>query len=173
MKVLLVLAVLALLLLPVLLPIGVLLVGFFVGARREDEHFRDLDRREAAAADVLVTNLKSYPGAQTGSGLPPRLITGEVTIGSDAMKNWLSRWRKLFGGEMQSYVSMQTRARREARLRVIEQARAAGYNAVCNLRFNGVDIGGAADVSQQARRAAIVSVIASGTAYTWGSPESR
>lgn len=172
MNVVLILAALAFLLLPLLIPAVVLLVGFFVGAHREREHFLDLDRREAAAADVLVTNLKGYPGATPGGGLPPpRLIVGEVTIGSDAMKNWLSKWRKLFGGEMHSYVAMQTRARREARLRVIEQAKAAGYNAVCNLRFDGVDVSGAAHSAQGTRRAATVAVIASGTAYTWSQPQ--
>jgi len=91
-----------------------------------------------------------------------------VTIASDAMKNWLARWRKLFGGEIRSYETLQRRARREACLRVVEQARAAGYNAVCNLRLDGVDVAGAATSPQAGKQAAIVSVIASGTAYCWG-----
>lgn len=161
--------VLFLVLLPFLIPTAVLLVGFVVGARRERRHFEELDRREAAAAGFLVTSLKTYPGAIPGA-LPPRLVTGEVAIGSDAMKNWLAKWRKLFGGEIHSYETLQRRARREACLRVIEQARAEGYNAVCNLRIEGVDIAGAVTSPQAGRKPAIVCVLASGTAYQWGQP---
>ena len=110
MNVVLILAALAFLLLPLLIPAAVLLVGFFVGAHREQEHFLDLDRREAAAADVLVTNLKDYPGVTPGGGLPPPRLMWAVTIGGDAMRSWLSKWRKLFGGRC-GFVAMQTRAR--------------------------------------------------------------
>lgn len=153
-------------LLPMIVSLGILLVGLVVGSSREQEHFRDLDRREAASGDILLTNLKTFPGAVSGA-LPPQLVTGEVTIASDAMKNWLARWRKLFGGEIRSYESLQRRARREACLRLVEQARRAGYNAVGNLRLDGVDIAGAATTPKAGKQAAIVSVIASGTAYCW------
>jgi uncharacterized protein YbjQ (UPF0145 family) len=105
------------------------------------------------------------------SALPPRLFTGEVTIGSDAMKNWLAKWRKFFGGEIRSYETLQRRARREACLRVVEQARSEGYNALCNLRIDGADIVGAASNPRRRKQAAIVSVLASGTAYCWGQPQ--
>jgi uncharacterized protein YbjQ (UPF0145 family) len=160
---------LALFCLPLVVPVVVLLVGFLIGSSREREHFADLDRREAVAAGVLVTNLKTFPGA-VPSALPPRLVAGEVTIASDAMKNWLSKWRKFFGGEMHSYETLQRRARREACLRLVEKARAEGYNAICNLRIEGVDIAGAATRPSGGKQPAIVSVIASGTAYCWGQP---
>lgn len=160
---------LLMLLAPLLMLLWGLLVffcGWFLGHRHEQDHRRDLDRREAAAAGVLVTSLKTFPGACPGAA-QPQLVTGEVVIGSDTMKNWLARWQGFFGGEMKGYASMQSRARREARLRVIEQALAAGHNAVGNLRLEGADILGATHAPRGKRRAAAVAVLASGTAYTW------
>ena len=68
------------------------------------------------------------------------------------------RWRNFFGGEMKAYVKLIERARREALLRVVEQARQMGYNAICNLRLQTADIGGS-------RRFPMGSIMASATAY--------
>ena len=40
----------------------------------------------------------------------------------DYLKNFLSRIRNIFGGEMKSYRTLMVRARREALLRIVEQA---------------------------------------------------
>ena len=59
------------------------------------------------------------------------------------------------------------RARREATLRMLESAKAQGYNAVCNVRFGGMDIGGNTSAGgKKANQMAIVAV--SGTAYCRG-----
>ncbi|NLF19677.1 MAG: YbjQ family protein [Lentisphaerae bacterium] len=147
-------------------PILILLIGWAIGRRREQAHLVELDRREAAMAGVLVSSLGSLPGLTAAA--EPRLVVAEVVIASDAMKSWLSGWQNLFGGEMKSYVALQSRARREVRLRLIEQAVAAGCNAVGNIRLEGVDIMGAALAGRGNRKAAAaVALVASGTAYTF------
>ena len=116
-------------------------LGFFVGGAAEKSHFRRLESREQDTSDFFVTQLKTFPGIASG-GQPPQVFFGEAVIASDYLKNFLGSLRNLFGGEMGVYQRLLERSRREATLRVIEQARAAGYNAVCNVRVETADIGG-------------------------------
>ncbi|HMP06524.1 MAG TPA: heavy metal-binding domain-containing protein [Lacipirellulaceae bacterium] len=136
-------------------------LGFFVGGTIERRHFRQLDEREAGHRDFLVTQLKSFPGAVAGPA-PPVMICGEAVISSDYLKSFLGNIRKIFGGEMRSYRSLMVRARREALLRIIEEARSQGYNAVCNVRYESSDIGGGAT---RRNRAVMSTILATATAY--------
>jgi uncharacterized protein YbjQ (UPF0145 family) len=71
---------------------------------------------------------------------------------------------KMFVGEVRSFETLQTRARREAVLRLMEQAHAEGYNAIANLRLESADIGGNV-ITNRKSRMIVTSMIASGTAY--------
>lgn len=136
--------------------------GLIVGRTVEKRHFSDIKKREAENKDVLVTQMKSFP-ALDPNGKPPNMIMTEVVIGSDYLKSWLSAWRNLFGGEMKSFSLLQERAKREALLRIIDQAKAQGYNAVCNVRFSGADVGG--NTSGRKNKIHFAAIIGTGTAY--------
>ncbi|MEM6330001.1 MAG: heavy metal-binding domain-containing protein [Planctomycetota bacterium] len=141
-------------------------LGFFVGGYVESRHFKRLDAREAEAEGFLVTQLKSIPGgagsAAASTRLPPQIFMAEAVIASDYLKTFLSGVRKFFGGEMRSYQTLLERARREALMRIVEQARDAGYDAAYNLRYETADIGGA---TSKQRRVVTVAVLATATAY--------
>ena len=143
------------------IPGVLLLVGLIVGRARERSHLRSLERRERDLADMLVTDIKTFPGGLDASR-GAALVMGEAVIATDYLKTFLASLRKLVGGELHSYESLMTRARREAILRMLDDARRQGYNAVCNLRLDCADIGGMTG----ARGAAMVEVFATGTAYT-------
>lgn len=149
------------------LTLFLLCIGLFVGGAIERRHFRSLDEREAANADFLITQLKSYPGAVAGSN-PPAMLCGEAVISSDYLKTFLASVRKIFGGEMKSYQSLLVRARREALQRVVQQARSMGYNAICNVRYDSTDIGGG---SKHKNKAVMVTILASATAYHYRQPQ--
>jgi uncharacterized protein YbjQ (UPF0145 family) len=89
------------------------------------------------------------------------MIVGESVIATDYLKTFLAGLRKIFGGELRSYQSLLVRARREALQRVVEEARRSGYNAICNVRLDGADVGG----NSKRRRVAMVCILASATAY--------
>ena len=93
-------------------------------------------------------------------------MIGEVVIATDYLKSFQATIRKIFGGRLGSYQTLLDRARREALLRVIEQAQDQGYNAVCNVRLETADVGG--NTSQ--RRVAMVGILGSGTAYQAAPP---
>ncbi len=136
--------------------------GLIIGRTVEKQHFRKLEEREAAMSDMLVTQIKSFPNA-VASGQPPNLVLAEVVIGSDYLKSFLAKWRNLFGGEIKSYQTLQERGKREVILRLAENARAQGYNAICNVRISPADVGGNTTASK--KQMPMSAVIATATAY--------
>lgn len=137
-----------------------LLVTWITGRTVERRHFRELSRRERENS-VLLTDLENFPfaGRQTRE---PALVVAQVVLGADYLKSFIAGLKKIAGGEMRSYASVVERARREAILRLREEARSLGYDAVCNVRIESADIGGATT----RKRSAMVCAIASGTAYS-------
>lgn len=120
-------------LLQLLIPVGAVGAGYFWGRRNEREHLRELERREAASQDVMVFATR-YPPVDVGP-LDPVLVSACVVVGADAFKMLVAGLRKLVGGNFGAYERLLVRARREAVLRVKDQARAAGCQMVFNLRI--------------------------------------
>ncbi|MFK7819654.1 MAG: YbjQ family protein [Planctomycetaceae bacterium] len=139
-------------------PIILFSLGYFIGGRTERRHFTELDEREQRS-NVVVSQVKSFPFAEP-SDLPPQIIVTEVVIGSDYLKTFLAGFRNFFGGEVKSFQTLLTRSRREALLRLTEQAEAQGYNAICNVRFDTATIGGNGQ-----KKVHMSAVLASATAY--------
>lgn len=135
-----------------------LILGFTVGRMRERAHIASLERRERENADILVSNLRTPTNPERIERVG--LVCGEMVVATDYFKTFVSGYRKLFGGEMRSYESLATRARREAVLRMVEQARQAGATEVWNVRVETANIGG---IQQQAG-AVMCEVFAYGTA---------
>lgn len=124
-------------LLVVVLPLVLVVTFALVGQAREQRHIADLDVREAALAHVVVTDLRSA-GDDARSGA---LVAGAAVVASDWGKQFVAQFRKLVGGEIRSYQSLLSRARREARLRMIEEALALGSTEVHNVRYETSTIG--------------------------------
>lgn len=123
----------------VAITLGFILLGYFVGRSRERRHLEDLDRREAAAAGVTVVDVKQVPpGFSVGDG---RLVMGEVVIATDYFKSVMAMLRNIVGGEVKTYQTLLSRARREAKLRMIEEAQALGADLILNVRFEWSDVG--------------------------------
>jgi uncharacterized protein YbjQ (UPF0145 family) len=137
-----------------------IIVGLISGSLTERRHLVRLGQRELLVSYMVVTQLRSFPAAVIGN-TPPTLLIGEAVIATDYFKSFLASIRKWFGGELRSYQSLLSRARREATLRVLEDARRQGYNAVCNLRYETADVGG----NSTDRKVVTVAILASGTAY--------
>ena len=113
--------------------VGVLIaLGFFAGRYNERRHRRSLLRREAAGGP-LVTNLKALPGG--GDAAESFLVTGGVVIASDYFKTFGASLKTLVGGRLGTLESLLERGRREATLRLREQAAGRGADVVLNVRF--------------------------------------
>jgi uncharacterized protein YbjQ (UPF0145 family) len=138
--------------------------GVLIGRNVEKSHIKRLDADDELHRDFLITQLKSFP-MQSGDGPAPTLVVSEAVIASDYLKSWLASWlaswRNIFGGEVRSFQKLQSRAKREALVRLRRAAMSNGYNALCNVRVDSADIGG----GTSSRKTPMASVIASGTAY--------
>ncbi len=142
---------------------ALLILGFTAGTFAEKRHFKRLDGREEINRLMLQTQSKLYL-SPTAGGKTPSMIYSETVVASDYFKNFLSGFRKFFGGEMKSYHSLMERARRETLAKLIEQAREMGYNAVCNVRLEPADISGAV-TNPRKKKSVMVCIIATATAY--------
>jgi len=139
-----------------------LTVGFVAGTIAEKRHFSSLDKREAVNRAMLQTQSKLFLDPKPG-GKAPTMLHSETVVSSDYFKTFLAGFRKLFGGEMKSYNTLMERGRRETLAKLIEQARAMGYNAVCNVRLEPADIAGG--VTNPKNKMVMICVIATATAY--------
>ncbi len=144
------------------IPVFLLMLGLIVGGITERNHFRRLHDRDVQTQDILVTQLRSFPAYAAGER-PPTMLVAEVVISSDYLKSFLARLRNLFGGELRSVGTLLERARREALLRIKEQAQEQGYNAVCNVRLETADIAGRGSSSKN--KVIMAAMLASATAY--------
>lgn len=125
--------------LPLLIPLILLGVGFFVGGYNERKSIADIEAREQRLKAFPVTDLKTTVGFTDITG--GAMVLGQVVIASDYLKTWLAGLRNLFGGEVKSLGTLMDRARREARLRMVEEARGKGAIGVINVRFETSQIG--------------------------------
>ena len=127
------------LLIALAITVGLLALGYLVGSWRERRHLISLDAREQEMASMLVLDTKKIPPGITA--VDGRLVMGEVVIAADYFKTFAAGLRNLIGGEVRTYQTMLSRARREARLRMLEAARALGATTVINIRFQWSDVG--------------------------------
>jgi len=118
-----------------------LIIGAVFGIPIERAHYRNLVERESRMRDFPVCDLKKVPACLSADG--SRLVTGQVVIGSDYLKTFLSKLRNIFGGEIRSFERCMDRARREALLRATEEARRIGASSVINVRYETSRIGSA------------------------------
>ncbi len=106
-------------------------VGLIFGQINEANHFKELDRREKGLEIVATTNVKKLPSGFEHS----EFVSGNVVISIDYFKRIAAGFRIFFGGQIRSYTSLVERARREAVLRMKEEAYANGYSFVANVRI--------------------------------------
>ena len=137
-----------------------ILLGFFVGRWAETKHLKSLAARDRMFAHFQLSDLKAFP-ENIDVSLTPGMVMGQAVISIDYFKSFVSSLRRLMGGEVRSYRSLMTRARREALLRMLEQAHLQGYDAVANVRYYTLNIG----MSIGSKGITAVEVFANGTAY--------
>lgn len=139
------------------IPFGLLAAGLLIGGAVERAHLRRLDCREQELAGILVSDQRWLPaGWRVSDG---HLVVGECVIATDYFKVFVASLRNLFGGRVRSYETLVDRARREAIVRMLEEANAAGCNVVWSVRLETSTIQG-----KQQGKSGGVEVMAYGTA---------
>ena len=109
-----------------------LAIGVFAGRANERKHYRELAAAEEALRDIGVSNAR---GVETGAFSRATLVVGSVVIGEDFFKRIAAGLKSLVGGNIRSYETLLERGRREAIVRMKQEARRLGATHVANVRL--------------------------------------
>lgn len=146
-----------------LLPIVFIIVGYIAGSIFERNHYKSIKEREKNSLSLPVVTLSKIDENLHDNIEKAELVTGSVVISVDYFKRFVSYLRDIFGGRVGAYESLIDRARREAILRMKENAK--GADIILNLRLEGAGMGRRPGAGRGAVHS--VEVIAFGTAITY------
>lgn len=135
-----------------------LIVGYSVGRIAERRHYRSILKREKEMREILIFSNRFPPLSSRDA---QELVTGSVVISEDYFKRVISGLQSIIGGRLRGYESLLDRARREAVLRMKQEARDKGAYMIVNVKFQTFSIPGRSRNSFGA-----VEVMAYGTALT-------
>jgi uncharacterized protein YbjQ (UPF0145 family) len=140
------------------IPLVLLVLTYFTGGMVERRHFASIRRRESRFARIPAITFRKPP--DSWEAVEGELMLGSVVISVDYFKRFLAGLRGLIGGRVKSYETLMDRARREALLRLKEQAIAGGFHAVINVR---IETSRLANASRRGDGVAGLEVLAFGT----------
>ena len=135
-----------------------LALGYFFGRYSEARHYKSIIRREK-----VLNRIPAIATKIPDLSLNPKktiLVTGSVVISVDYFKRFLAGLRNLVGGRIKSYESLLDRARREAILRMKDQARVKGASLIFNVKLETASIS-----KGRGNSIGSVEVLAYGTAF--------
>jgi len=141
-----------------------LALGYFFGQRAEKKHFKSIIEREKASLQLTIVTMKTPP-LITQHELNSELVAGNAVISIDFFKKFVASLKMLFGGRVTQYESLLDRARREALLRMKEQAALSNAFVVMNARVETASI---SKNSKRRNSIGAVEVLAYGTAISLG-----
>lgn len=139
--------------------LSLLIMGYLFGQYFERKHYRSILERESNTLQLPLLTLKTVPEGIKRCNA--ELVAGNVVVSVDYFKRFLAGLRAIVGGRVKSYESLIDRARREAILRMKEQAIDKGACVVTNVRIETSSI-------SKGRRKTIgsIEVLAYGTAIS-------
>ncbi len=142
------------------IPVLILVATYVIGKVIEERHFRSILEREAQRRDMIVSNVKQLPdGLRATSAF---LCAGSVVISSDYFKSFMAKLKNLIGGRLFTFETLLERGRREAVLRMLDEAAQGGAKVVVNVRLETSSIVRAKRGNKQ--KVTGVEVLAYGTA---------
>jgi uncharacterized protein YbjQ (UPF0145 family) len=113
--------------------LALLAIGVFAGRANERKHYRELAEAEEALRDIAVSNRGSL--GEAGAFSRGTLVVGSVVIAEDFFKRVAAGLKSLVGGNLRSYETLLERGRREAIVRMKQEARRLGATQVVNVRL--------------------------------------
>ncbi|WLF83226.1 YbjQ family protein [Moraxella sp. ZY210820] len=142
-----------------ILPLILLVVAYFIGNHLEKKHYASILEREKALRHIIVVSVKRPPAEFREQ----RLVKGSVVVSSDYFRRLLAWLANFLGGNVRTYETLLDRARREAILRMKEEAHRQGANVIFNLKLETSSLD---DINSPQNSGAVgtVEVLAYGTA---------
>jgi len=110
-----------------------LLSGYVVGQYLEKSHYQSIRQRETEFNKIPAIASKILP--KEFESCETRLVAGNVVISVDYFKKFVAGLRMIIGGRVTTFETLIDRARREAVLRMKEEAAQLGANYVFNIKM--------------------------------------
>ena len=111
-----------------------LLLGAWIsGTLIERWHLSNLLRLESGSRDILALTIEDTPPDWRIESSD--LVIGNVVISLDYFKRVVAGLKGIVGGNIRAYEPLLERARREAMVRMKEEARERGYDTIINVRI--------------------------------------
>lgn len=110
-----------------------LILGYVFGSYQEKRHYQSIREREAELNALPAIATRKLP--DFGHACRTELVCGSVVISVDYFKQFISGLRNIVGGRVSSYETLIDRARREAVLRMKEEARSKHATYVFNVKM--------------------------------------
>ena len=120
----------------ILIPLA---VTYGIGKYMEARQFQSILAREEKYSHIITSNLKTLdvPGRQTDG----HLVWGQICVGANYFKSTMTFLKKFVGGRLTFIEVILSHARREALLRLLEQADESGATHILNVRYETSKIG--------------------------------
>lgn len=112
--------------------------GYIFGRVAEARHFKSIIKREKKFQTLLTFSERMPPAGVVD--VESILVGGSVVISVDYFKRVVAGLRAIIGGRMTSYESLLERARREAMLRMKQEAKSKGASMVLNVKLETASI---------------------------------
>lgn len=116
-----------------------LILGFGFGQLNEQRHYKSIKKREQELS-ALPAIASRHPPAE--STYQQQMVMGSVVVASDYFKSFVANLVNVFGGRIRSYEPLLDRGRREAILRLKQEAKKHGASMVFNVKYETSRIGG-------------------------------
>lgn len=149
------------LILALIITVFFLLIAYFIGSMIERKHFAEIKEREIKFLKYPCINFDIKKWDSNTKIEYAKLVTGEVVVSGDYFKNFVAGLKNFFGGELSTLESIMDRARREAILRMRENA--IGSNMIINVKIESISLTDLNDSSAIPQ----VAIIAYGTAMKY------
>jgi len=135
-------------------------VGYIAGTMAESRHYRSIEVRERVRLRLPAVTIRRAWDREAEVE-KAELVQGSVVISLDYFKRVLAGLKNIFGGEIGAYETLLDRARREAVLRMKDQA--LGADVIVNVRIETSAIG---KTAENRNTVGSIEAIAYGTAVT-------
>ena len=110
-----------------------LAMGYGFGRYAESNHYKSIIKREKQLNSIPAIATRIPPVGK--QDLNSQLVAGNVVISIDYFKRFIAGLRNIFGGRVTSYETLLDRARREAILRMKEEAQKLNAEFVFNIKL--------------------------------------
>ena len=110
-----------------------LAMGYGFGRYAESNHYKSIIKREKQLNNIPAIATRIPPIRR--QDLNSQLVAGNVVISIDYFKRFIAGLRNIFGGRVTAYESLLDRARREAILRMKEEAQKLNAEFVFNIKL--------------------------------------